>query len=243
MIIENQNNKKDFIINSFEGIDIKLTKLQVEQFIQYYEMLIEWNKVINLTTIVEFDDVVVKHFVDSVYLSKLIVLDDQSIIDVGTGAGFPGIPLKILYPDLKIVLLDSLNKRIKFLELIVDKLGFKDVECIHSRAEDLGHDPKYRECFDISISRAVAKLSILSEYCLPFVKNNGIFISYKSMNIDLELEESKAAIKKLSSKVNTVNKYVLPDTDINRSIVIIEKKSKMNKNFPRIAGKPSKEPL
>ncbi|HHT97587.1 MAG TPA: 16S rRNA (guanine(527)-N(7))-methyltransferase RsmG [Clostridiales bacterium] len=243
MTIENKINKRDFIKDAFKGIDIKLTELQIDQFIQYYEMLIIWNKVVNLTTIVEFEDVVLKHFVDSIYLSKLIILEDQNIIDVGTGAGFPGIPLKIVYPNLKIVLLDSLNKRIKFLKLLVDKLGLNNVECIHSRAEDLGHNLQYRELFDISISRAVAKLSILSEYCLPFVKKDGIFISYKSMNIEIELEESKSAIKKLSGKVKTVNKYLLPDTDINRSIVIIEKKAKMNKNFPRTAGKPSKEPL
>jgi len=224
-------------------LGIQLTDIQKQQFVDYYELLIEKNKVMNLTAITEFKEVINKHFIDSVSLIKAYELSNQKILDLGTGAGFPGIPLKIVFPDTEIVLLDSLNKRILFLNEVIQKLGFKKITALHGRAEDYGKDRNYREQFDLCVSRAVAKLSSLSEYCLPFVKKEGCFVSYKSGQVETELEESAKAIKVLGAKVEKVKEFILPGTDIERTLVVLKKIKNTPSNYPRSAGKPSKEPI
>jgi len=231
--------KKDY-----EALGIELTEKQIEQFIAYYEMLVEWNEVMNLTAITEFDDVMKKHFIDSISLIKgYDVTKPVSVIDVGTGAGFPGLALKIAYPNLKVTLLDSLNKRINFLNAVIDKLQLTGVEAIHGRAEDFAKADKLREDFDLCVSRAVANLSTLSEYCLPFVKVGGQFISYKSEKIAEEKEAAVNAIKILGGKVKNQVEFTLPDSDIYRNLFVIEKIKQTPKKYPRKAGLPGKEPL
>lgn len=233
--------------------DIVLTQKQEEQFLAFYYLLVEWNSFMNLTAITEFDEVMKKHFLDSLALVKFFreenvssdELSDLSfrLIDVGTGAGFPGIPLAILFPNASFVLMDSLNKRIKFLEEVKNKLKLTNVVCIHSRAEDLAHNKEYREQFDFAVSRAVANLSTLSEYCIPFVKKGGAFISYKSEKLQDELNQSKSALFLLSGEVKNTISFILPNSDINRNLLIISKKSSTPGKYPRRAGLPSKEPL
>jgi 16S rRNA (guanine527-N7)-methyltransferase len=224
-------------------IGVELNDQQTQQFIDYYEMLIEKNKVMNLTAITEFSEVITKHFLDSLTIIKVIKLSNQKLLDLGTGAGFPGIPLKIVFPELDIVLLDSLNKRLIFLDEVIDALKLKKIITLHGRAEDYGKNPSHREQYDLCVSRAVAKFSSLSEYCIPYVKKGGFFISYKSGKIDEELLSSERALKLLGSKLVKVENFLLPNTDMERSLVVIEKTDKTPKNYPRGAGKPSKEPL
>jgi len=229
---------------ALEKLNIQLNEKQMYQFTTYYEMLVETNKVMNLTAITEYDEVVDKHFVDSLSLIQAIDLDQPlKVIDVGTGAGFPGIPLKIAFPQLKIVLLDSLNKRINFLNRVIEALELTDIETIHGRAEDFGRNPEYREKFDLCVSRAVANLSTLSEYCLPFIQVGGHFIPYKSGKIQEEMEASRRAVTLLGGNIAECLSYNLADTDMERSLVIIEKVKPTKKAYPRKAGKPSKEPL
>lgn len=236
--------REDILIKAAKELDIILSEEQVSQFIKYYEILVEWNSFMNLTGITEYDEVVVKHFIDSLLIVKAFDLSStKSLIDIGTGAGFPGIPLKIIYPDIKVVLLDSLNKRIKFLNEVISQLGLTKIETIHGRAEDFGRDRNYREKFDLCVSRAVANLTTLSEYCIPFVKKEGYFIPFKSGKIADEVEEAKKAVKILGGKLKEVKPSVLPNTDIERSFVIIHKIDSTKKEYPRSAGKPSKEPL
>lgn len=238
------NINTDFLIESFKKIDINLSELQIDQFNNYYSLLVEKNKVMNLTGITEYNEVVIKHFIDSILSNKYFdYTQNCNIIDVGTGAGFPGIPLKIIYPNINITLLDSLNKRIQFLQQVVDENKLSNVICIHGRAEDFGHDQNYREKYDLCVSRAVANLSTLSEYCLPFIKKDGLFISYKAADIDEEVEQATNAIKRLSSKLENVQNREIPETDINRKFVCIRKTSLLNKKYPRKSGMPSREPL
>ena len=216
----------------------------MEQFLQYYEMLVEKNKVMNLTAITEFDEVVEKHFLDSVSLTKQMDLHQPlKVLDLGTGAGFPGIPLKIVFPELEITLMDSLNKRVLFLQDVISSLQLQDIEAVHGRAEEAARNKKYREGFDLCVSRAVANISTLSEYCLPFVKIGGSFISYKSSTIEDELEDGKKGIAILGGKVKDVYKFTLPDSELQRSFVVIQKEKKTPKAYPRKAGTPSKDPL
>ena len=227
-----------------EQLDIKLTDKMKQQFDQYYELLVEWNKVMNLTGITEYEEVNEKHFVDSLSLVKTMDPNKvETMIDVGTGAGFPGIPLKIVFPHLKVTLLDSLNKRIKFLDTVIAELGLEDITTIHGRAEEFAKKAEHREQYDLCVSRAVANLSSLSEYCLPYVKINGNFVSYKSGEIDEEVEKSKKAISILGGKVEKIEKFELPETDIKRSFVKIKKIKATAKKYPRKAGMPTKEPL
>ena len=230
--------------NKLNELGIALTDKQKQQFDKFYELLVEWNKVMNLTGITEYEEVNEKHFVDSLSIVKALDMKSvKSVIDVGTGAGFPGIPLKIAFPHLKVVLLDSLNKRINFLNTVIAELGLTDIKTIHGRAEDYAKQTEYREKFDLCVSRAVANLSTLSEYCLPYVSADGLFVPYKSGEIDEELENSKKAVKILGGKIENVVKFQLPGTEIGRSFVKIRKISNTNMKYPRKAGLPAKEPL
>lgn len=234
--------------NKFEeelnNLGIVLNDQQKKQFDQYYELLTEWNKVMNLTGITDYDEVNLKHFTDSLTIAKICDMSQvESVIDIGTGAGFPGIPLKIVYPHLHIVLLDSLSKRIKFLDEVIRVLELENIETIHGRAEDFAKKKEYRECFDLCVSRAVANLSTLSEYCLPFVKVDGSFISYKSGESDEEICQAEYAVKVLGGKVAGIEKFQLPGTDMGRALVDLKKVKTTPKKFPRKAGLPSKEPI
>lgn len=225
-------------------LGIKQDQNQLERFHKFYQLLIEWNKVMNLTGITEYEDVVEKHFVDSLSIIKAIDLSRiHTVIDVGTGAGFPGIPLKIAFPHLRVVLLDSLNKRIKFLDEVISQLGLTEIRTIHGRAEEYARKEEYREQFDLCVSRAVANLSTLSEYCLPYIQVGGIFVPYKSGEIDDEVEQSKKAVRILGGNIKDVMKFELPGTDIHRSFVLIHKEQHTQKKYPRKAGIPAKEPL
>lgn len=225
-------------------LKIELDDTQKKQFLSYYELLIEWNSFMNLTTITDFEEVITKHFLDSLAIVKVIDPEKIStVIDIGTGAGFPGIPLKIAFPSLNITLLDSLNKRIKFLNEVIQKLGLKEITAIHGRAEDFAKQEAYREKYDLCVSRAVANLSSLTEYCMPYVKRNGQFISYKSGKIEDEVELSKKAVFILGGKIKKTYCFQLLETDIERSFVIIDKKENTPKKYPRKAGLPTKEPL
>ncbi len=237
---------KEKFQNELHLLSIDLEENRLYQFYEYYKLLVEWNKFMNLTAITEMDEVITKHFADSLSLIKAVKdigKKDYRIIDVGTGAGFPGIPLKIAFPDLKITLMDSLNKRINFLNEVINHLKLRDMGTIHGRAEDLGRDPIHREQYDICVSRAVANLCTLSEYCLPFVNVGGYFISYKSGKIEEELGEAKHAVFLLGGKLEAVETFTLPGTEAERSLVKILKSSVISKKYPRKAGLPAKEPL
>lgn len=225
-----------------EKMSISLNKEQYDQFYAYMVLLIEWNEKINLTAITEPQEIILKHFVDSLTIAKYIE-EGKTIIDMGTGAGFPGIPLKIYRNDVKVVLADSLNKRIKFLNEVIEKLQLKNIETIHCRAEELGKNKEYREKFDYATSRAVANLSTLSEYLLPFVKLNGSGIFMKTMEIDEELENAKKAIKILGGRIEKVDKFEIPESDLGRSIIIAKKEKQTPSKYPRKPGTPAKEPL
>lgn len=226
---------------------ITLSDKQVEQFITYYEMMIEKNQVMNLTAITDFDEVLKKHFVDSLSLVKAFDLDaaetEVSLIDIGTGAGFPGIPLKIVFPNLQVTLMDSLNKRVEFLNDVINTLELKGIDAIHGRAEDHAKPDRLRERYDLCVSRAVANLSVLAEYCLPYVKVGGKFISYKSEKVAEELKEAEYAIDVLGGKAESQIDFTLPDSDIYRNLVVIDKISETPRKYPRKAGTASKNPL
>lgn len=225
-------------------LELELTNNQLDQFDKYYELLIEKNKVMNLTAITEYEEVIRKHFIDSLSLIKIFSTSEKiSVLDMGTGAGFPGIPLKIVYPNYNITLLDSLNKRVNFLNEVIKELKLEDISAVHARAEDYVKNSNIRESYDLVVSRAVAKLSSLSEYCLPYVKINGIFISYKAGNIQEEVLESTKAISVLGGKAVSEKSFYLPDSDIQRTLIMIKKLKQTPKVYPRSAGKPTKEPI
>ena len=239
-----ENYKLDFFYKDLEQLPVSLSEKQISQFMKYYELLIEWNKVMNLTAITDFDEVCKKHFVDSLSLVKAYDLSSvKTLIDIGTGAGFPGIPLKIAFPDLKVTLLDSLNKRINFLNAVIDELELKNIDAVHGRAEDYAGKGKLREQYDVCVSRAVANLSTLCEYCIPFVKVGGHFISYKSEKIADEIVAAKKAISILGGKLENQVEFMIPNSDIYRNLVVIYKNKRTPASYPRKAGVPSKNPI
>ena len=226
-------------------LGITLTPEQIQKFIRYYEMLTEWNEVMNLTAITDYDEVMKKHFIDSLALAGYVKLWEKKykIIDVGTGAGFPGIPLKIAFPNLQVTLFDSLNKRIKFLQEVIDALNLNEISAVHGRAEEGARDKAMREKYDFVVSRAVANMAVLSEYCIPFAKAGGYFIPYKTGTVEEEIIQGKKAIHILGGKIEKVEKLILPDSDISRSFVFIRKEKQTPKAYPRKAGTASKQPL
>lgn len=238
------------MLNDLSIFGITLTDKQIDQFDTYFSLLVKWNEVMNLTAITEFDDVCKLHFVDSISSCKFFnfTSENYKLIDIGTGAGFPGIPLKIVFPHLNVTLLDSLNKRLIFLNEVIDTLGLNDegsIHTIHGRAEDYckPSTDSLRETFDIAVSRAVANMSTLSEYCLPYVKVGGTFIAYKSEKAQDELKLAKGAIHLLGGKLTASEEFLLPNSDVSRTICFVEKKENTSKKYPRKAGIPSKQPL
>ena len=225
-----------------EQIDITFEKSQIEQFYKYMNLLIEWNEKINLTAIIEPEEIILKHFIDSLTICKYIE-NNATLADVGTGAGFPGIPLKIYRPDIKITLVDSLNKRINFLNEVINNLELKNIVTIHSRVEDYGKNKNYREKYDYVTARAVANLNTLSEYLVPIVKVNGKAICMKGNDVQDEVDNAKHAIKILGGTVEKVDYFKLPNSDISRNIIVVKKVNNTPARFPRKAGMPSKEPL
>ena len=234
-----------YLKEKLKEVSMELTEVQLNQFITYYEMLVEKNKVMNLTAITELEEVVEKHFVDSLMLVKAVDLEQANykVLDLGTGAGFPGIPLKIAYPNLQIVLVDSLNKRVKFLEEVIEALELKDIVAIHGRAEDIAKKKEYREQFDYCVSRAVANLASLCELCMGYVKVGGYFVALKGPSVAEELKTAENAIRILGGELQGVINYSIPTTDLCHNLVVIKKVRPMEKRFPRKSPKPIKEPL
>lgn len=248
-LVEEQNVQKDDkrlkkFAEQAASIGIYLSDRQLEQFLIFYHALVEKNKVMNLTAITDFEEVLSKHFLDSLLIAKHVDFSKvENVLDMGTGAGFPGIPLKIAFPEIHFTLTDSLNKRILFLQDAIEVCGLEKIDTIHARAEELGRNKDYREKYDLVVSRAVANLSTLSEYCIPFVKKDGIFVSYKSAAVKEEYEESGKAIRILGGKCDGPVMDYIPGTDLERSFIIIQKVKNTPLSYPRKAGIPSKKPL
>ena len=230
------------LLEKASTMGVRFSVEQMDKFYKYMNLLIEWNEKINLTAIIEPNEIILKHFIDSITILKDIK-DGSIVVDVGTGAGFPGIPLSIMNPTLKITLVDSLNKRLIFLQEVINELDLKNVELVHARVEEFGRNKKYREKFDVATSRAVANLATLSEYLLPLVKINGKAISMKAGNASQEIEDAKKAIKTLGGNINNIEEFNLPQSDIGRTIIIIDKISGTPGKYPRKPGTPAKEPI
>lgn len=227
-----------------EQLGLTVNEQQKKQFVRFYEYLTEKNKVMNLTGITEFEEVLVKHFLDSLTCVKALDMTKvKKVIDIGTGAGFPGVPLKIMFPEIRFTLLDSLRKRVNFLEETFDLTGLTKIEAIHGRAEEFARNKNYREKYDVCVSRAVSNLATLSEYCLPYVRKGGYFISYKSGKVQEETEQAAKAVKILGGEIKDIIYFQLPDSEIERSLVVIEKIKNTPQKYPRKAGTPAKEPL
>ena len=237
------DNKKAFI-DRMSQIDIVLGKEKIIQFEQFMDYMILWNDRVRLTSIIEEDEIINKHFIDSLSVLKTNKFKDNiKILDLGTGGGFPGVPLKFYNQTFDLTMLDSRLKKIEYLENVIEKFNLLNTIAIHGRAEDYGNDIGYREKYDIVVSRAVAELSILAEFCLPFVKINGYFIAMKASNIEVELDDAKNAINILGGQIESVIKFTLPETDFERSLLVIKKIEKTPEIYPRSAGRPKKKPL
>lgn len=236
------NDFKDLMNLYAKKINIVFNDKQLDQFYDYMNLLLEWNTKINLTAIIDPEEIILKHFIDSLTINKYID-NNKCVVDVGTGAGFPGIPLKIYRPDLNITLVDSLNKRINFLNIVISQLELNNISTVHSRVEDFGKNSKYREKFDYVTARAVANLAVLSEYIIPISAIKGKCICMKGSNVEEELKQATNAIKILGGEVSKVDNFKLPDSDFSRNIVVINKIKETPKKYPRKAGMPVKEPL
>lgn len=235
---------KQQLIEGAKVLNVQLTNEQADQLMKYKELLVEWNEKMNLTAITEDQEVITKHFLDCLTVQSSIDLTQvKTLVDVGTGAGFPGLVLKIAFPNVHITLIDSLNKRLKFLQHVIDTLGLKGIECVHGRAEDLGKNKAYREQFEVCASRAVANLAVLSEYTLPFVKKGGYLVALKGQRLDEELTEGEKAITILGGTIDKLVDVVVPYTDLNHRIAKIKKVKETPKKYPRKAGEPTKAPL
>lgn len=233
-----------FFKRTSENLNIFLDDIQLQQYVTYYKYLVEKNKVMNLTGITDFQEVILKHFIDSLTITKIIDMNRvQTLIDVGTGAGFPGLPIKIAFPHIDVVLLDSLNKRINFLNEVIEMTNLQSIKTVHGRSEDAARDKNLREKFDISVSRAVANMSVLSEYCIPFIKTGGSFIAYKAGGAEEEITEADNAIKTLGGNVKDVCRFKLPESDIERTLINVQKIKNTPDKYPRKAGIPVKEPI
>lgn len=231
-------------VNALKANGLELNDIQINQFDIYFQMLVEWNDKINLTALTNKEDVYLKHFYDSITATFYYDFTKElHICDVGAGAGFPSIPIKICFPHLKVTIIDSLNKRIGFLNQLATELEIDQVHFHHGRAEDFGSNPRFREKFDVVMARAVARMSVLSELCLPFSKKNGVFIAMKGAQANEELVDSKKAIKVLGGEVNEINTFTLPREDSERSIITINKKLQTPKKYPRKAGTPNRNPI
>ena len=231
--------KKELALMGMEATDDRIS-----QFRDYYELLLEWNKKMNLTVITELNEVIQKHFLDSAALGKYCRLNQHlSLADVGSGAGFPGIPLKILFPELEVILMDSVGKRVTFMKEVISQLGLQKIEAVHGRAEDLARAGEYREKFDFCVSRAVADLSSLVEYCLPFVKIDGLFVAYKSANVEEEIERAGKAIQLLGGRLDKKEEFQIPNSSYRRTFLFIQKIHQTKNKYPRKAGTPTKMPL
>lgn len=235
---------RDILINAFTSEGFSLTEQQLQQFVTYYNALIAWNQKMNLTAIEEPVEVAYKHFVDSVCLLRVVAdLKQKCMIDIGTGAGFPGVPLKIMEPALDLTLFDSLNKRIIFLQELCRTLQLKNIKAVHGRAEEFGIKPEYRQQYDMATARAVARMPVLLEICLPFVKKGGMFIALKGPELENEIKESSNALKELGGNLIDVQKFTLADGAYTRNLAVIEKIKDTPKKYPRKAGTPQKKPL
>ena len=242
---EENGGDPDFFISALGELGLKPTERQLDQFRIYFDLLTEYNKVMNLTAITDFREVYIKHFIDSLMIVKLFPsMQFDTLLDMGTGAGFPGIPIGIMFTDINIVLVDSLQKRVGFLDKVAEACGLSQIRAVHSRAEDFCKEEISRETYDICVSRAVARLNVLEEYCLPYVKVNGYMLSYKSASVSDEINEAAKAAKILGGRIEeNPEVFVLPGTDIQRTLIRIRKVHDTNKIYPRKAGLPAKKPL
>ncbi len=235
---------KKLLETGIKDLGLPLTKKQEAQFFLYYEMLAQKNSVMNLTTITDVGEVVTKHFLDSLLVIKSLNMDkEDSVIDVGTGAGFPGIPIKVMFPHIKLVLVDSVSKKLDFIKEAANQMGLSNVTTVHARAEDLAKSKDFREKFDVCVSRAVADLSVLAEYCIPFVKVQGKFVAYKTYCADIETEDAKKSIAEMGGEIQKIVKTKIPKTEIGRAMILVKKVEKTPGRYPRRAGVPAKKPI
>lgn len=234
---------KKKLCDAIQNLNLEINNEQSEKFLRYMDLLLEWNEKINLTAITDKNEIIIKHFADSLSILSIMQIENQNVIDIGSGAGFPGVPLKILRPDINLTLIDSLAKRIKFLQTVKNNLGLENLNCIHARAEEFVKTNDNRENYDLCVSRAVANLSVLCEICLPFVKIGGYFVAYKGLKIENEIETAKSAIDKLGASISDIKKIILPYSDITHSLIFVRKLSHTPLKYPRVYAKISKRPL